>query len=171
MSYLHIHKTNIYDSLWEVGKSICFASNDFWNTSMLVNPRLFNNYPELVSEYQILLRELSLEYVRLINFSVLPSRKKCLFLIRNDKDQLKYWMNNIYGNKRVFEVEIDSIAGKLFKSRDILLPKKENSFKSMLEESKKYWEYNLKENFSDDEYIYEGKLFIKREILTMEGLN
>lgn len=170
MSYLHIHKTNYYDELWQEGRYINFNINSFWDFSMHINPKVFNNYLDLINEYQLMLRELSLEYVRLERFNSFPSRKKSFWLIRNDNEQLNYWMNNLDGEKRLFEVEIDLQNGKIFKSRDFLLPKKENDFKTMLEEAKKYWSYNLIDNFSDDEYIYEGKLYIKREIPVGEGM-
>lgn len=169
MSYLHIHKTNFYDELWNKGNFISFDSNSFWDISMNFNPKLFTNYLDLISEYQLLLRELSLEFIRLNMFNYLPSRKKSFWLIRNDNEQLNYWMNKIDGEKRLFEVEINLQNGKIFKSRDFLLPKKEIAFKTMLEEAKKYWNYNSIDNFFDDEYIYEGQLYIIRE-MPVEGL-
>ena len=92
-----------------------YNNNNFSNDiSMNFNPKLFTNYLDLISEYQLLLRELSLEYIRLNMFNYLPSRKKSFWLIRNDNEQLNYWMNKIDGEKRLFEVEINLQNGKIY---------------------------------------------------------
>ena len=73
-------------------------------------------------------------------------------------DQIEYWKKRLgFQNYVVYKIEI---YNEPFKSRDKLLPNPHESYNSICEKAKVYWQYNNSKNFEDDEYLYEGKFKI-----------
>ena len=168
MRFYHIHKIDPgigYDNLWQVGKEIKTVDiNPFWNVAVNYSA---NRGGKIITEYQYLLRELSLEIIREREHVNYPSRKRCIWLIRPEENQLLFWVKELGAgpsNYKIFEVEIDKESGKLFKGRNGFLPNLEDCFNNMIESAKKYWNYDQNKQLFDDEYLYEGKLKIIREI-------
>ncbi len=165
MNFYHIHIIGNYDDLWQVGNVIKTGfSNPFWNMSVNYSVACGGSP---VAEYQLLLRELSLEFIRGSIYPNYPSRKSCIWLIRPEDNQIIFWHNelNLESSRyKIFEVKIDEESGKLYKGRNGLLPNKDDSFKAMLASADAYWKYDKNKQLFDDEYLYEGTLKIIREI-------
>lgn len=117
---------------------------------------LLGQAKQLISEYQILIRELGFEEIRKSKFSTLPSRYNCIWLCR--KDQIVYWSKKLgTENYEIYKVKI---YGKPFKSRESLISLPSDSYLSICKKAEKYWQYNDKFDCEDDEYLYEGKFQI-----------
>lgn len=183
--FYHIHKKGIQDDKWKVGSILETSQNEFTNLSFSFSAYLniYNkeNVPlsnaieyaqeirdvftqldllsiskVLISEYQILIRELAFEDVRQKSFKDLPSRQNCIWLCR--KDQLSYWEKNMgCTDYTIYEIEI---YNKPFKSRNTLIPLPSESYNVMRNKAEKYWQYKNNDICEDDEYLYEGKFKI-----------
>ena len=172
VNFYHIHKIRNNDNQWQVGNEISISNiNDFTKFSYT---ELLWQTKKPFDEYQIFLRELSLEYIRIKEFSDYPSRKQCIWLIRPEENQLIYWIKElglIASEYQIFEVVINDNSMKIFKGRCGLLPKVWDNYCNMLESAKEYWSYKNNKDLCDDEYLYEGKLKIISEIpLSFFGL-
>ena len=175
----HIHRKNRKDKLWKVGNEfeVGIEYNTFFDASLNFDPSiLINNqkYPfidfcehfntenqtnllttakDIISEYQLLIRELGMEEVRKNFYPHLPSRQKCIWLCR--KSQIDYWKNFISGKVEIFEVEIFDLP---FKTTNSLIPLPSDSYNTILNKAKLYWSPENHIDNEDDEYLYVGKL-------------
>lgn len=185
----HIHKLNNNDEMWKIGNELDFGKekNNFTKVSFKFESKIQianTDYPYLnvdsyyqsngdvinqldllhtarnfISEYQILIRELGMEEIRKESFSHLPSRRKCIWLCR--ENQIDFWKKFICDRVEVFEVEISNSA---FRTRNSLIPLPSDSYNDILHKSKQYWGYNSTNENEDDEYLYIGKLKIVGKI-------
>ena len=121
--------------------------------------RLLENASCIISEYQMLIREIVYENVREKEFNYLPSRQRCIWLCK--EEQLEFWKRNIGGTFKVFKVKI---GGNAFKSNNDLIVKPSESYNKIEEMAKKYWSYNKKVENEKDEYLYIGSLEILEEL-------
>ena len=183
--FYHIHKNRVHDDKWHVGSVLETTQNEFTKFSFdfapylniydqtnvpLINAiehakqisdvegqiNLLSKAESCINEYQILIRELAFEDIRKKEFQNLPSRCNCIYLCR--RDQIEYWKKQLgFQNYVVYKIEI---YNEPFKSRDKLLPDPHESYNSICEKAKVYWQYNNSKNFEDDEYLYEGKFKI-----------
>ena len=181
MIMYHIHKKGIMDEKWQVGEVVHIKKyNDFWKFCLEYKTPIYRTDKEqtllemvnvsketldimanAIMEYKILIREITMENARKkINYK-LPSRQKCIWLIR--KDQIEYWKKHI-GVKEFEIFEVDVNQDKLFKSRDSLLPKLDEKYGDILEKAKNYWKYSSNINNEDDEYLYCGDVKVIRKI-------
>ncbi len=181
----HIHKLNNNDEIWKVGNELEFGKekNNFTKTAfefeykiMLENAYypylnvydyygsrqaisdLLNLLPaskSFINEYQILVRELGMEEIRKEEFSLLPSRRNCIWLCR--ENQIDFWKKFLGDDIEIYELEI---FNSVFKTRNALIPLPSDSYKQILKKSKQYWSYNSTVENEDDEYLYTGKLKI-----------
>ena len=183
--FYHIHRNGVHDDKWRIGNVLETTQNEFIKRSFdfsayldiynqnnvpLINAiehaqqkrdvlgqiKLLSKTKSYVNEYQILLRELAFENIREKEFENLPSRYNCIYLCRID--QSEYWKKHLeLQNYTIYKIEI---YDEPFKSRDKLLPNPHESYNSICEKAKIYWQYNNNQNFEDDEYLYEGKFKI-----------
>lgn len=181
----HIHKLNNEDKNWQVGNVLEIGLNinyftkfayefeskirindalypclNFFeyleNTDDLnTKNRLLSMSQSIISEYQILVRELGMETVRKEKFPQFPSRNRCIWLCR--EDQIEYWTKMFEGDFEIFQVQI---FNPVFKSRNSLIPLPSDSYNDILKKAEYYWQYNAKDENEDDEYLYVGKLKI-----------
>ena len=120
---------------------------------------LLENASRIISEYQMLIREIVYEDVRKKEFSHLPSRQRCIWLCK--EEQLEFWKSNIGGAFKIFKVKIE---GNTFKSNNDLIVAPSESYNKIVEMAKKYWSYNRKIENEKDEYLYIGSLEILEEL-------
>lgn len=181
MRMYHIHKKEYDSELWQVGNTFTINDeNHFWKFSKEYRPPIYKDKNDktlfemaeiskevlsimenAISEYGILIREITLENVRKEFFPNLPSRQKCIWLAR--EDQIEYWKKNINkSNIDIYEVEVDE--NLLFKSRDSLLPKLNEKYTDIIEHANNYWNYSSDTNNEDDEYLYCGDVQIIRKV-------
>lgn len=120
---------------------------------------LLENARQIISEYQMLIREIVYEDVRKKEFNNLPSRQKCIWLCK--KEQVEFWKKNIGGTLKIFKVKIE---GNAFKSNNDMIVAPSESYNKIVEMAKKYWSYNNKVENEKDEYLYIGSLEILEEL-------
>ena len=160
--FYHIHTNGNYDEMWQEGKILNISSdNPFWTFAINYVPN--GQTIDHLREYQMLIRELGLEYIREKKFPNYPSRKHCIWLVGHKQNQLDYWIEQLKENE-VTLFEVETLGGKLFKGRNALLPIPSNSFKEIIEKSLSYWQCNQKIEYEDEEYLYEGKIKIIKKI-------
>lgn len=167
--------SNYVSDIWNNGLNFNvkaqFNSDEYFSFPVIIDAFLekehsSETYTEMLKEasrllkcYSFLERELVLEEVRKKYYKRLPSRTSSIYLC--DSNQIEYWkekLTNQNGTPDLFRVEVN---GKIFKSSADLLPKNGESFLTMVEQAKKYWEANL--NNIDDktsEYLLSGKIKI-----------
>ena len=103
-------------------------------------------------------REHLFEEIRKDFFPDLPSRFRCLWIIPNDKNAVKYWWNTLGKKGRIFEI---SVSGKVHQASQQYLGLSTNSFDFIKEQAFKYWTAKSVENENEDECLFEG--FVKVE--------
>lgn len=188
--FYHIHKKGNLDNEWKAGNTIDFGKeyNQFFLESLLINSKIIykdkeypienlynyfinnndynsilkltNNYNALLSEYQILIRELGLEQIRNKYYPNLPTRQKCIWLCRNN--QIDYWKKRINDdNIKIFKIKIFNKPSRFNEAR---LPLPSDSYSEILKKAKDYWTYNNEFEDEKDEYLYIGKITILEEI-------
>lgn len=183
--FYHIHKIGICDEKWQVGNVLEIKQNEFIKYSLNfssyidiynrkkvpiknavefaqksddISTQLFllSKSKDIISEYQILVREIGFEEVRKSKFNNLPSRYNCIWLCR--KDQIGYWIKQLnYQRYVIYKVEI---YNEPFKSRNSLISLPNDSYIDVCEKAQKYWCYNNDKDYEDDEYLYGGKFKI-----------
>lgn len=111
----------------------------------------------MISNQNLLKRELALEDVRKKHFPNLVSRKQAIWLC--DKIQIKYWQNSLPGKRVLYRV---SFTGQMFVSSSELIPKGHLSYKEIMDEGFKYWNADNIKNYSLEslEYLAKGKIKI-----------
>lgn len=189
----HIHRENEHDELWKIGNEFIVDDN-FYSNSGLSIPSFNTNvrcsdgsyasletylkkYLQEDSEniettktllkdaYRIICNanktkcETALEICRRNKFQLYPSRMHSIWV--TDKDNLDYWQNILKG-EHIFELRL---TGTLFKSSDIYIPNNNLSLIQAIEASESYWNpVFTKEAEAKKEYLFQGKVFIKRKI-------
>jgi hypothetical protein len=186
----HFNNSEKRKDIWVEGKTIDTFNyvSDMWNNAINFNTKTKLNsdgyfsfpaiidvflekehsnetYTQMLKEasrllkcYSLLERELILEEVRKKYYKKLPSRITSIFLC--DSKQIEYWKEKLTNNSEpdLFEVKV---TGKIFKSNDELLPKSGESYLTMVEQAKKYWNADLKNiDEKTSEYLLEGKIKI-----------
>ncbi|OLS16569.1 MAG: hypothetical protein HeimC3_53150 [Candidatus Heimdallarchaeota archaeon LC_3] len=116
------------------------------------------NYKELVGlSYRVLrkslrsVRELIFEEIRKENYSQLPSRSKCIWLIEDEKS-LSYWSKLLQGE--IYKVEV---TGEIHKGSDSYLQVETYSLDFFREQAHKYWKGDPLDGVKD-EIIFTGEL-------------
>lgn len=122
---------------------------------------LLNSADNIISEYQILLREIVYEEIRRDYFNNLPSRTSCIWLCK--ERQLKFWQERLKGNN--YKIFIIKVFGETFKSNNSMIVAPSESYEKMKEMAKKYWGYKEKIEKEDDEYLYVGKIQVIKELV------
>lgn len=122
-------------------------------------PGLIHIASDFINEYQMLIRELAYEQIRLEYFPNLPSRFHCIWLCK--EEQVEFWKKNLKSNCRIFKVEIDK---NYFKSNNSAIALPSDSYLTIIKKAKEYWGYDELEENEQDEYLYEGKIKIIEEL-------
>lgn len=90
-----------------------------------------------ISHYQKYVREQTFEEVRLEFFPNLPSRYKCLWVIEDDLDVLKYWWEDIF--KRSGEIIRFVLDGKIHRGNEQYLQQTGMGLDFIRQQAFKYW--------------------------------
>lgn len=115
---------------------------------------------DILHNYQILSRELTLEEIRKEFYSDRVSRKNCIWLC--EKKQLEYWKDILKDSINVFKVRA---TGKVFKSNDKLLPDLAMSYNDQVEQAHKYWAPKYTElNDEKSEFLFIGHLEVLEKV-------
>lgn len=106
-------------------------------------------------------RELIFESIRKEFYPELPSRQKCIWLIPNNEESLKFWEDIIEKkHQRIFKVTVD---GNIHRTAQKWLIGGTFSIIKWNELAHSYWKGEDNGNFND-EILFEGKIKIIEEI-------
>lgn len=189
----HISNNDKYDDIWIEGNTIDNTKNfisDYYNQG--INFNSFLDEDKLLSleklidscldeqqdidsyiyflkkanlylkNYGLLTRELALEECRKDNYPNLPSRKEAIWLC--EKEQIKYWKQQLYLENISMNLYKLSVEGELFKTNAQLIPNKQLSYKEIYERALKYWNPDLyKLPKKSIEYLFKGKIKILKK--------
>ena len=122
---------------------------------------MLNSADNIISEYQILLREIVYEEIRRDYFNNLPSRTSCIWLCK--ERHLKFWQERLKGNN--YKIFMIKVFGETFKTNNNMIVAPSESYEKMKEMAKKYWGYKEKIEKEDDEYLYVGKIQVIKELV------
>lgn len=141
-NYFHISKSDFFElgKNYEFGLSYNPFFQYFWDFGY-GDTLEWDEIKQLVSDYQLYVRECIFESVRVKHFPDLPSRKKCIWLIspENKDSAIKYWaplVNSTGAPCTVIEMEC---TGKIFIADSLLLPHMFGHFQKQKEQAFKYW--------------------------------
>ncbi|MEO9484388.1 MAG: DUF2441 domain-containing protein [Ekhidna sp.] len=109
-------------------------------------------------------RELIFESVRKDIYPHLPSRQKCIWLIPEVQESLRFWMSvlNRGERKRLFRLEL--LEGKFHRAAQEWLVGGTYSINKWNQLAKNYWEGERSGNI-EDEVLYEGMIRIVEEVV------
>ena len=109
-------------------------------------------------------REMTFEEIRRQQFSALPSRYTCIFLIPDDEESVRFWWNDLRtqgeGKRRIYEVSATGIAHRA--SQTLLGQLETRSVEEWEKMAVGYW--SNQPQATDDEILFEGELRIIREV-------
>ncbi len=107
----------------------------------------------VLNDYLVIVREFVFEEVRREFYSNLPSRQRCMWVIPDNKDSLRYWWNMLKQKGQIVKLEL---TGKLFQTnhRDLLLTT--NSLDYVRMQANRYWSPLEEINMVEDECLFEG---------------
>jgi hypothetical protein len=117
-----------------------------------------------IGHYYRLTREIIFEEVRKEYFPTFPSRTRCLWVMPENCESIKYWMEqlNIPGNEtKLLKL---SLTGKIFKANQIHLNLGNHSLDTWRQKAFKYWAGASGENLFENEILFEGFATILEEI-------
>lgn len=112
-----------------------------------------NHLRNTLGHYLRFSRESIFEEVRANFFPNMPSRLRCLWVIPDDKDAVKYWWNTLGKQGRILEL---SISGKIHQASQQYLSLSTNSFDLLRQDAFKYWTSATGRNKMEDECLFEG---------------
>lgn len=118
----------------------------------------------IVKNFASFYYELIFESVRKSNYSTLPSRQKCLWLIPSNPDCLQYWVTTLgTGDQRkLYKVKC---TGVFHYANPDLLAADFVSVKQMVSIANQYWEGVPKQRFANNtEVLFEGKFEVISEL-------
>lgn len=157
--------SNSYKPLFPYNNKLIPINNitDFCinNSRVFEYERLLKFSSNCISEYQILLREIAYENIRMAHFEKLPSRLNCIWLCR--KNQIDVW-KRLINNQNVKIFKINTRNNKVFKTSNKLICLPCDSFQEINNKALQYWSYSNDKDNEDDEYLYVGDIEILEEI-------
>lgn len=103
--------------------------------------------------YLRLVREFIFEEVRKEFFPNLPSREKCMWVIPNNIQALKYWWDTLGRNGQIVKLEL---AGKIHQANQQYLELNTNSLDYLRMQAFKYWSATSGTNPIEEECLFEG---------------
>lgn len=186
----HVHRKGIMDEVWHIGNVIEITDNfdsyinkkcNYYNKSIIerykeydydidyiisilekmkskniIDDDIILDFNIVLSNCYILRREQALEEGRKIFNPTAPSRLHCIYL--TDIINLPYWQMSVGNNN--FETFLLELEGDLFISSDKYFPNDKLMFDIQVEESKKYWQNEMKKSNISKEYLFQGKVKI-----------
>lgn len=138
------------------GRLYLLAAIEKFNSQPLdFKQRHYEEYIQLakkaLKEQAIFIRETIFEEVRSAYFPELPSRKSCIWLIKDNAVQ--YWWNTLGGNKKIFKVEV---TGTLHNTDQKPLINDTVSHDTLRAHAFEYWTGADGSNPIEEELLFEG---------------
>lgn len=141
----------------EDGERIAKLGFDCLNSCKKCDDKLLLKLSSTIEEYDFVLRELAVEFVRKEEFKNLPSRMRCMFLVDNRDVCLKNFDEFVKKDKtKKYQMIAVRLCGNVFYARDIPINKRGLSFNEHIVEAKKYWSQNQKSTNEVKEILFEG---------------
>lgn len=149
--FYHIQKINSTNSInrFVIGNEYIIGNKynpffDYFYHFGYPNKINWEQTKQLVSDYQLFIREILFEEVRQESYPDRPSRQKCLWLIPDSSklnEALNFWIKEIISNNETtsFEILKLSCTGTVFLADASFLPKYFGYFTKYKEEAHKYW--------------------------------
>ena len=109
-----------------------------------------------LDHYLMFVRESVFEEVRESSFPHLPSRHRCIWLIPNNLNALKYWRSLLGGKQQVYQVRV---TGKIHKASQEYLSLGTYSLNQLRQRAFRYWSGARNADAEQDEILCEG--FVK----------
>lgn len=145
--------SSIYD-----GKRIANLGFDCLNNHKKCDNELLLKLSQTIEEYDFVLRELAVEFVRQKYFKNLPSRMSCLFLVDNKDLCIRNFDEFVKKDKsKKYQVVAVKLNGNVFYAKDIPINSRGISFEQHIVEAKKYWSQNQKSTDEVKEILFEGE--------------
>lgn len=118
----------------------------------------------IVEEYTAYIREQIFEEVRKESFPDYPSRYRCIWVLPDDKECLKYWYDKLVYDSKKYRIFRVNLTGKIHRASEIYLRLKTYSLNEWRMLAFKYWS-GLNEGLKEEEEIlFEGLVKVLEEI-------
>lgn len=104
----------------------------------LYRSKTIDEYKNVIDNYDFTLRELALENVRNESFKKYPSRFNCLYVCRSLEEGLVWFSYISHGKENCQFVKL-KCTGNIFTGDSRINAKRNYSYKTILENAKKYW--------------------------------
>lgn len=111
-----------------------------------------------IGEYLLYVRESLFEEVRRDFFPNYPSRYRCIWVIPDNNEAIKYWWNTLGEQGNIYKV---LVSGKIHKANQQYLNLSSESFDFIRGEAFKYWSGITGLNTIEDECLFEGFIEFK----------
>lgn len=177
--FYHIQRKVFYNTepFWSVGESLVIGEGK--NPLALVREnhgansgKAIGDMEGAISHYQNIIRELVFEKVRKEQFSDLPSRQKCLYVMPEDYETINYWWNRLpaeeKGDRVLFKLKL---TGKIFKANQQFVCTTYESVSRIKELSVLYWSGTPGVRDIEDEYLFVGNVVVEEIIDLRESQN
>lgn len=115
--------------------------------------RSFKELSDTLEYYLRLTREIVFEEVRKDFFPNLPSRHRCLWVIPDDIDNIKYWWTILGKKGRILKLKL---TGKIHRANQQYLNLNTNRLNYIRQEAFKYWAGTSGTNKVEEECLFEG---------------
>lgn len=119
---------------------------------------------DVLRRYLLLVREYVFEDVRFNSFSALPSRQKCLWVIKdngNINESIEFWWNELNREGKLLKLEIN---GDLFQSDETHLGLELVPIESLKSKAESYWRGELRDDPTHYEYLFIGDAKVLDEV-------
>jgi hypothetical protein len=158
--YYHIQNVTPYKpTKWAVDQ-VYFIGNRknpfvgyYDSKNFVIQEETVEHYRNILSEYLKLTREWVFEEVRREFFPNLPSRHRCLWVIPDDTEAIRYWWRTMGKTGEILKLEL---TGKIYRTNQQYLKATTASLDQIRMNAFKYWSGASGDNPAEDEYLFEG---------------
>jgi hypothetical protein len=126
------------------------------------SPHLPNIAYDVANHFMMLSREMLWESIRLEKYPDLPSRQRCMWLVK-DMNSLMHWRNKLQSENNTQYIEF-SATGKIHECDASFLMGDSELLSVSYENAKKYWRGEMNATNSEPELLFEGTLEVTRVI-------
>ncbi len=117
---------------------------------------IYKNNPIFIDkEFGQLIRELTLESIRLDKYPAYPSRQTCLYCIPDEKG-ISYWKNRINSKSKDYQLVELEIEGDTFVGNDDFLIRYEGDIETYKENLINYWDIEGSVKMIESEILFNG---------------
>lgn len=141
---------------WEVGQTFFIGKekNTFFKVFDYAVPKPDLNPKDLKEHYMKVVRELIFEEIRNEFFPSFPSRTRCLWVLPDNEETIKFWREELKGQQVLLKL---SLTGKVFEANQQYLSiAKEFSLDELRQKAFRYWSGASGTNSAEIEVLFEG---------------